>query len=106
MADGLVMSITAPQKWTRVSSTVTVKGTGSSFEGDVGTVFVLDHLSTDIGHARGVLIAGSQTVFTAQITYTASFHGGAQEGVLALYRLSMADSSIAGAVMQKILISA
>jgi hypothetical protein len=44
MADGSILSITSPQKLALLSSPVTVTGTGSAFEGDVGTIYVLDHL--------------------------------------------------------------
>ncbi len=106
VADGSYMSITSPHKWDRLTSPVTVKGTGSAFEGDVGTVYVLDHLYNDIGHARGIPATGGKTTFTATVPYNASFHHGAQEGVLANYSYSEADSSIAGVVMMKVLVSA
>jgi hypothetical protein len=106
VADGSVMSITSPAKWDVLTSPVTVKGTGSAFEGDVGTLFVLDHLYTDIGHAKGIPENLGKTTFTASVPYTASFHGGAQEGVLAFYRYSQADGAIAGVVMVKVLIKA
>lgn len=106
VADGSYMSITSPQKWDRLTSPVTVKGTGGAFEGDVGTVYVLDHLYNDIGHAKGIPASSGKTTFTATIPYSASFHGGAQEGVLAYYTYSQADGSIAGVVIQKVLLSA
>lgn len=95
------MSISAPQNRDLLSSPVTVKGTGSAFEGVVGTVYVFDHLNTEIGHAvaQGVKGMGA-TSFTTSVTYQASFRG-AQEGVLALYTSSSADGSIAGVVMLK-----
>jgi Immunoglobulin-like domain of bacterial spore germination len=98
------MSITSPQKWATLTSPAQIKGTGGAFEGDVGTVFVLDHLYTDIGHAKGIPANNGKTSFTASISYNASFHG-TQEGVLAFYRYSEADGSIAGVVMLKVLIS-
>lgn len=102
-----LMSVTSPQKGAHLSSPVAVKGTGSAFEGDVGTVFVLDHLYNDIGHAKGVPATGmGNTTFTATVTYNASFPGGAQEGTLAFYRYSAADGAIAGAVLQKELLVA
>jgi hypothetical protein len=106
VADGSIMSITSPQKWDVLTSPVTVKGTGSAFEGDVGAVFVLDHLYTDIGHAKAVPANNGKTTFTALVPYTASFHGGAQEGAVAFYRYSQADGAIAEVVMMKVLIKA
>jgi hypothetical protein len=99
------MSITSPQKWETLTSPVKVKGTGSAFEGDVGTVFVLDHLYIDIGHAKGTPANNGKTSFTASVSYNARFRG-TQEGVLAFYRYSEADGAIAGVVMLKVLISA
>ena len=106
VADGSFMSITSPHKWDRLTSPVNVRGTGSAFEGDVGTVYVLDHLYNDIGHARGIPANGGKTTFTATVPYSASFHHGAQEGVLAFYTYSAADGSIAGVVMMKVLVGA
>jgi hypothetical protein len=105
VADGSVMSITSPQKWDILTSPVAVKGTGSAFEGDVGTVYVLDHLYAAIGHAKGVPANNGKTTFTATVPYSASFHG-VQEGVLAYYTDSQADGAIAGVVMLKVLIAA
>lgn len=106
VADGSTMSITSPVKWDVLHSPVAVKGTGSAFEGDVGTVFVLDHLYNDIGHAKGVPASNGKTTFTATVPYTSTFKGGTQEGVLAYYTYSQADGAIAGAVIQKVLLSA
>lgn len=105
VADGSLMSITSPHKWDRLTSPVTVKGTGGAFEGDVGTVFVLDHLYNDIGHAKGIPANNGKTTFTATVPYTATFHG-IQEGVLTYYTYSQADGAIAGVVMLKVLIRA
>ena len=96
------MSITTPQNRDRLSSPVIVTGTGSAFEGVIGTVRVLDHLYNDIGHAQAKGATGNgNTTFTANVSYTSSFKGGAQEGLLALYSSSNADGSIAGAVILK-----
>jgi hypothetical protein len=105
VTDGSVMSITSPQKWGVLTNPVTVKGTGSAFEGDVGTVYVLDHLSTAIGYAKGVPAHNGKTTFTATVPYSASFHG-TQEGVLAYYTYSQANGAISGVIMLKVLISA
>jgi len=104
--DGSIMSITTPVKWDRLSSPVTVKGTGSAFEGDVGTVYVLDHRYHDIGHAKGIPANNGKTTFTATVGYKTTFPTGAQEGVLAYYTYSQADGAILGVVMLKVLISA
>ncbi len=100
------MSITAPQSRARLSSPVAVQGTGPAFEGVVGRVIVLDHLYTNIGQAvaHGATGNGS-TTFSTSVSYTSSFKKGIQEGILALYVYSNANSSIAGAVLLKEMLS-
>ena len=41
------------------------------------------------------------TTFSANVGYTSTFKNGAEEGIVALYAISNADGSIAGAVMVK-----
>ena len=96
------MSITSPQSRDLLSSPVTVTGTGSAFEGVIGTVMVLDHLYTDIGHAsaKGAIGMGS-TTFSTAISFKSSVPNSTEEGVLVLYAISNADGSIASAVMVK-----
>jgi immunoglobulin-like protein involved in spore germination len=103
-ADG--MSITAPHNGDHVNSPLMVTGTGSAFEGKIGTVMVLDHLYNDIGHAgaKGA-IGNGPTQFSVNVSYNVSFKAGAQEGIVALYAYSNADGSIASAVMLKELVS-
>ena len=103
--DGL--SITSPQNRDLLNGTTTVTGTGNAFVGVIGKVKVLDHLYTSIGStdAKGASGNGS-TTFSTNISYNASFKGGAQEGLLVLYRYSNADGTIAGSVMLKELLNA
>lgn len=100
------MSLTSPQSGATLTSPVTATGTGSAFEGDAGTVFVLNHLYTAIGHARVVPIIQGKTSFTATVSYGSSFQGGSEEGVIAFYVCSQADGSIATATLIKVLLSA
>ncbi|HZR43038.1 MAG TPA: Gmad2 immunoglobulin-like domain-containing protein, partial [Ktedonobacteraceae bacterium] len=96
------MSITAPQGRDLLTSPLTVSGTGSAFEGIIGTVTVLDHLYTDIGNAQATSTQGmGSATFSTNIAYTSTFKGGAQEGLIALYSHSNADGSISGAVIIK-----
>lgn len=99
-SDGL--SITAPQSRDLLNSPVTVNGTGNAFEGIVGRVVVLDHLYSDIGHAsvKGATGMGN-TTFSTPLSFTPTFQNGHEEGILALYAISNANGSIAGAVMMK-----
>ncbi len=100
------MSITAPQSRTRLSSPVAVQGTGPAFEGVVGRVIVLDHLYTNIGQAVAHGATGNgNTTFSTSVSYTSSFKNGIQEGILALYVYSNANSSVAGAVLLKEMLS-
>ena len=100
------MSITTPQDRDRLTSPTTVQGKGNAFEGKIGKVVVLDHLYTDIGHsdANGATGNGS-TTFSSNVSYSASFKTGIQEGIVALYSYSNADGSVAGAVMVKEMLS-
>jgi hypothetical protein len=100
------MSITAPQSRTRLSSPVSVQGTGPAFEGVIGPVIVLDHLYTNIGQAQAHgAIGNGNTTFSTSVSYTSSFKSGIQEGILALYTYSNANGSIAGAVLLKEMLS-
>ncbi len=101
------MSITAPASRALLTSPVTVTGTGNAFEGVIGNITILDHTGTDIGHATAHgAIGNGNTQFSTSVTYTASFKGGAQEGLVALYANSNAGNGIAGAVLLKVLLGA
>ena len=99
------MSISSPDPLTILSSPVSVKGTGSAFEGQIGQVMVLDHLYHSLGHtgATGV-IGNGPTSFSTSLSYQSTFPSGTQEGVLVLYAPSNANGSIAAAVMVKVLV--
>jgi immunoglobulin-like protein involved in spore germination len=103
-ADG--MSITSPQSRDRLTSPVKVTGTGNAFEAVIGTVAILDHLYTDIGHAsvRGATGNGN-TTFSTNVSYTSTFKGGSQEGIVVLFAANNAGSSIGAMVMVKELLS-
>jgi len=103
------MAITSPRSHERLNSPVTITGSGVAFEGQIGVVRVLDHLYNDIGHA----FAMSQNTnsgfgpgtFSTPVKYDASFHGGSQEGILALYHQGGAASDF-GVIMVKVLVEA
>jgi hypothetical protein len=96
-------SITSPAVRDNISSPVTIAGTGTAFEGVIGTVQVLDHLYNQIGHSSAKVSSGSNS-FSASITYTASFHG-MQEGLVVLLTANNAGGPAGGAVMEKELVS-
>jgi hypothetical protein len=101
-----LLTINTPVKGDRLTSPTTVAGTGSAFEGVIGQAFVLDHLYTTIGQAQVLGASNGKTTFSTTITFTSSFQGGTQEGIVVVYMYSQADGSIATAAMQKVMLSA
>jgi hypothetical protein len=99
-------SITTPPDQGMITSPVTLNGTGSAFEGIIGSVELLDHLNNNIGttSVRGASGNGD-TIFVSTITYKRTFTTGAEEGLLLLSEPSNANGSIAGAVFVKVLIN-
>ncbi|HET8912805.1 MAG TPA: Gmad2 immunoglobulin-like domain-containing protein, partial [Ktedonobacteraceae bacterium] len=98
--------ISNPTGATLVESPLAVTGSGSAFEGDVGTVYLYDRFYNVIGQAKCAPATGmGYTTFTATIHYNSSLPGGVQQGILAYYTRSMADGSISGVVMHSALIS-
>jgi hypothetical protein len=96
------MSITSPQSRDILSSPVNVTGTGNAFEGVIGTVDVLDHLYTPIGHAHvASAIGNGNSTFSTKVSYTTTFKGGNQDGLVVLYATNNAGSSNGAAVMVK-----
>jgi len=103
------LSITSPGSHERLDSPVMITGSGPAFEGQIGVVYILDHLYNDLGHA----FAMSQNTnngfghgtFSTPVTYDASFHGGSQEGIVALYHQGGAEFDF-GVVMLKVLVEA
>jgi Immunoglobulin-like domain of bacterial spore germination len=99
-ADG--MSITSPQRRDILVSPIHVTGTGNAFEGVIGTVDVLDHLYTPIGHAHVTSATGNgNTTFSTVVSYTTTFKDGKQDGLVVLYSANNAGSSNGAAVMVK-----
>jgi hypothetical protein len=101
-----LLTITTPVKGDRLSSPTTITGTGSAFEGVIGRAFVLDHLYTAIGQTQVLGASNGKTTYRATVSYTSSFQGGTQEGIVVVFMYSQADGSIATAAMQKVLLSA
>jgi Immunoglobulin-like domain of bacterial spore germination len=105
------MSITSPQNSELLNSPVKVTGSGSAFEGQVGIVHILDHLYNDIGHAIAMHTQSNSSFgvgpFSADVPYNASFHGGAQEGIVVLYDENGGGASLRSrVVMVKVLLEA
>jgi hypothetical protein len=96
------LSITMPRSRDILTSPLNVAGTGNAFEGVIGTIDVLDHLYTPIGHAQVKGAVGNgNTTFSTVVSYNSTFKGGKQDGVLVLYAANNAGSSIGAAVMIK-----
>jgi immunoglobulin-like protein involved in spore germination len=99
-AEGI--SITSPQSRDILTSPMNLTGTGNAFEGVIGTVNVLDHSYTPIGHAqvRGATGNGN-TTFSTMVSYNSTFKDGKQDGIVVLYAANNAGSSTGAAVMIK-----
>jgi hypothetical protein len=67
----------------------------------------LDHLYTDIGNAIAMGTSGfGSGPFSVKVPYKASFHSGAQEGIVVLYDENGGGASLRGGVaMVKVLLS-
>lgn len=101
------MAILSPEggPTAHISNSATVTGYGSQFESQVGTVYILDHLFTRIGNAFAMGSAGfGSGPFTTTVTYTSSFQGGAQEGIVELAHGGGASFD-SGVVMVKVLLN-
>jgi len=98
-------SITTPPDQGTITSPVAINGSGSAFEGSIGSVDLLDHLNNRLGDtpAHGATGNGN-TTFVSTITYKRTFTTGAEEGLIMLSEPSSANGSIAGAVFIKVLI--
>jgi len=80
--------------------TVTGNG-GASYEAQIGVLYVLDHLYNPVGQGYAMGSSSGPATFTTSVPYSVSFHGGAQEGVVALYATSAADGMMYAAIMHK-----
>jgi hypothetical protein len=96
------ISITTPQSRDILASPMNVTGTGNAFEGVIGTVDILDHVYTPIGHAQVAGVKGNGiTTFSTVVSYNSTFKGGKQDGIVVLYAANNVGSSIGAAVMIK-----
>lgn len=108
--DGL--SIDTPAALTRLSSPVKVTGQGIAFEDVIGDLIVQNRLDPSIGVIGQVSVRGKQglghTTFSSTISYSSSAKASgiaAEEGTLALYSISLADGSVSGMCIIKVLLS-
>jgi hypothetical protein len=101
------VSISSPKSGsaTQISNPVTVTGYGSQFESQVGTVYILDHLSTSVGSGYAMGSAGfGSGPFTVTVPYVSSYRGGAQEGIVELVHTGGASFDY-GLVFVKVLVN-
>ena len=88
-----------------INSPVTLEGTGSAFEGQIGQAFVMDHSYNNIGQAtiKGSTGFGPGT-YTTKVSYISGFHG-IQEGIVTVYQdMGGLSAENETAVMVKVLI--
>jgi hypothetical protein len=99
------MTITQPQYASLLQSPSTITGTGSAFEGVIGTVTILDHLYTALGHGTVHGATGNgQTTFSTNVTYQPTFKGGAEECLVMVTAENNAGGPAAAVVIVKVLI--
>lgn len=99
------MSITQPQFASQLQSPTTITGTGSAFEGVIGTVTILDHLYTALGHETVHGATGNgQTTFSTNVNYQSTFKTGAEEGLVMVTAENNAGGPPAAVVIVKVLL--
>ena len=103
--DGL--TLTSPQSAQQLNSPVQVKGDiNPAFTGKPDSIMVFDHDRTKIGQAAIQQASGTGTpTIATSLSYSSSFQGETQEGIIALYAYT-GDHIVAGAAMVKVLLSA
>jgi hypothetical protein len=99
------MTITSPQDAQQLTSPVRLTGVDKAFTGKPTTIKVFDHDLTEIGQVA-VNQPGSsgKPNFSTSISYSSSFQGKTQEGIIALFAYT-GNHVIVGAVMVKVLLS-
>jgi len=107
VADETILTLTNIDARQLIASPITLEGTGSAFEAEIGQAVVYDHLYTDIGHARvtGTTADMGTSAYSTKVVYTSSFRQGVQEGIVAVYEKNGGLSDeVFTAVMVKILL--
>jgi hypothetical protein len=96
-------NITARQS---ISSPVTLEGTGSAYESQVGQAVVYDQAYANIGHATIDANTGAGPgSYTINVSYSSSFDG-VQEGIVAVYQdMGGLSAENETAVMVKVLVN-
>ena len=104
------LSINLPHRGEMLFHPATVTGSGFSFEGQVGTVYILDHLYNIVGSARAILSnpdGGFGGPFSASVPYTSTFYTGVEDGIVLLNDQGGSGvGAISEVVMVKVLLTA
>src|SRR5216683_1255949 len=105
--DDTMLTLTNIDARQLVASPITLEGTGSAFEAEIGQAIVYDHLYKDIGHARvtGTTAGMGPSAYSTKVIYTSSFRQGVQEGIVAVYEKNggLSDEAFT-AVMVKVML--
>jgi len=100
------MTIASPQNAQQLTNPVQVKGVDTAYTGITTTIMVFDHDRTKIGQAAVNQSSGiGKTNIATSISYSSSFQGETQEGIIALYTYT-GKHVIVGAVLVKVLLGA
>lgn len=103
------LSISTPRSGATIHNPVMVTGFGPQFGAKIGQVLILDHLNQPIQEGDTFAMAPDDSSppseFSLAVTYTSSFQGGAQEGIVELFHTGGTPSDY-GLVMVKVLIAA
>jgi predicted small secreted protein len=100
------MTISSPQNAQQLTSPMQVTEVDTAFAGKPTTIMVFDHDRSEIGQATVSQASGiGKTHIATSISYSSSFQGETQEGIIALYAYT-GNHVIAGVVMVKVLLSA
>ncbi len=97
--------LTIPQNEQAFTSPIRVAGHGG--KGIIGTIQVLDHLYSQSGESQawGANNTGN-VAFSTSVSYTLSFQGGTQEGIVGLFVSRASDHVVTGMAVTKALLSA
>jgi hypothetical protein len=80
------MAIASPQNAQQMTSPMQVKWVETAFAGKPTTIMVFDHDRTEIGQATVTQASGiGKTHIATSISFSSSFQGETQEGIIALY---------------------
>ncbi len=102
------LSISFPHTGKGILSPAQVTGSGSSFEGQVGTVYILDHLYNTVGSARAIISNPNSFngPYSASVPYTTTFFNGVEDGiVLVNNKGGTGVAAISKVVMVKVLLT-